>query len=104
MESRTYYHATCFENGESIYESGTLISGADGCVHLTTNLNKALMFMKMRGLDRCTVFRLDPDFLDESKIEPFYDGLLSGSDCYVHDGDVVGVEWVETFNFNPPKI
>jgi hypothetical protein len=103
MSDKQYYHATPMENYESIFESGTLEPSFDGYVHLTTNPDRALMFMRVRGIDSVSLFLADPYFLDESKIEPFEDGSLSGDECYIHDGELRGVILVDHywFNFNP---
>ena len=80
-----FYHATDLKNAKAILAEG-LKPSIDGCVHLTTNPNKALTFLAMRPhMTALAVFTVR---LPKKEAQSFSDGTMSGDDCYVHSGAI----------------
>ena len=65
--TKTYYHATSFENLESIMDQG-LHRGCDGVVYLTEKPDEAVRFLAIRGCSKILVLgvELEEDLVDES--------------------------------------
>jgi RNA:NAD 2'-phosphotransferase (TPT1/KptA family) len=81
----TYYHATPAENYFDILKEG-ISPGIDGLVHLTTTPARAVSFVRLnRQVKKIGVLVVN---LDESAVEPFSDGLMSGAEHYVYEGPI----------------
>lgn len=65
--TKTYYHATPFENLESIMDQG-LHKGCDGVVYLTEKPEEAARFVAIRGCKKILVLgmELEEDLVNES--------------------------------------
>lgn len=65
--TKTYYHATPFENLESIMDQG-LHKGCDGVVYLTEKPEEAARFVAIHGCTKILVLgvELEEDLVDES--------------------------------------
>ena len=65
--TKTYYHATPFENLESIMDQG-LHKGCDGVVYLTEKPDEAARFVAIRGCKQILVLgiELEEDLVNES--------------------------------------
>lgn len=64
---KTYYHATPFENLESIMDQG-ICKGYDGVVYLTEKPEEAARFVAIRGCRKILVLgiELEEDLINES--------------------------------------
>lgn len=86
-KQRPYYHATPIENFASVLAEG-LRAGLDGCVHLTTSKEKAMLFMMLRpGVSDFALLRVR---VRDSKVTQHIDGTMSGDDCFVFEGNIGG--------------
>lgn len=65
--TKTYYHATPFENLESIVDQG-IRKGCDGVVYLTENSGDAAKFLVIRGCKKILIIgvNLEEDLVAES--------------------------------------
>lgn len=65
--TKTYYHATPFENLESIMAQG-IIRGCDGVVYLTEKPEEAARFVAIHGCKKILVLgvELEEDLINES--------------------------------------
>lgn len=90
----TYFHATTVDNFAKILQDGFLAPSIDGCVHLTTNKDKALRMVASRGVKDVAIFYAN---LDDTMVTAFIDGDLSGDDCYVHEGQLSGIALLNIF-------
>lgn len=65
--TKTYYHATLFENLESIMDQG-IRKGYDGVVYLTEKPEEAVRFIAIRGYEKILVLgvELEEDLVNES--------------------------------------
>ena len=65
--TKTYYHATPFENLESIMEKG-ILKGCDGVVYLTEKPDEAVRFIALHGFRKILVLgvELEEDLVSES--------------------------------------
>ncbi len=67
--TKTYYHATLFENLESIMDQG-LHKGCDGVVYLTEKPEEAARFVLVRG---CTDILVCEVQVSEDLVEEMFD-------------------------------
>lgn len=65
--TKTYYHATPFENLESIMEKG-ILKGCDGVVYLTEQPDEAARFVAIHGFKKILVLgvEIEEDLVNES--------------------------------------
>lgn len=84
---KTYYHATPFENFESIARQGILKSRYDGMVYLTEKPEEAARFLAIRLCREILVCEVQ---VDESLVEETFDHNEGFFKCraYGHHGDV----------------
>lgn len=66
---RSYYHATPFENLNSILEKG-IQRGSDGIVYLTEGKDEALRFVAIRGCRNILTVEVE---LEEDLVEEMFD-------------------------------
>lgn len=66
--TKTYYHATPFENLESIMKDQEIHRGCDGVVYLTDKPKDAVKFLAIRGYTKILVLgiNLEEDLVEES--------------------------------------
>ena len=66
--TKMYYHATPFENLESIMKDQVIRKGCDGVVYLTEKPNDAVKFLMIRGCRKVLVLgvELEEDMVSES--------------------------------------
>lgn len=64
---KIYYHATAYENLNSILEKG-ILKGYDGVVYLTEKPHEAARFLALRGHKKIIAFgvKLEEDLVSES--------------------------------------
>ena len=67
--TKTYYHATPFENLESIMDQG-IRKGCDGVVYLTEKPEEAVRFLAIRGIRKILVLGVD---LEEDMVSESFD-------------------------------
>ena len=67
--TKTYYHATPFENLESILDQG-LHKGCDGVVYLTKKPDEAARFLAVRGCTKILVCEVQ---VEEDMVEEMFD-------------------------------
>lgn len=65
--TKTYYHATPFENLASIFKKG-ILKGHDGVVYLTEKPEEAVRFVAIRGCKKILVIEveIEEDMVTES--------------------------------------
>lgn len=68
--SKIYYHATPYENLESIIKDQEIHRGCDGVVYLTEKPDEAVRFVAIRGYKKILVFGLE---LDDGKVSESFD-------------------------------
>lgn len=68
--TKTYYHATPFENLESIMRDQEIRKGCDGVVYLTEKPKDAVKFLAIRGCTKILVLGVD---LEEDMVEESFD-------------------------------
>lgn len=82
---KSYYHATPFENFQSIYSKG-LKKGYDGIIYLTETPEDAIKFLRIRLCQDILVIQID---LDESEVVETFDHSEAFFKCrafgYPHD-------------------
>ena len=85
--AKTYYHATPFENLDSIIEKGILKSRYDGMVYLTEKPEEAARFLAIRLCREILVCEVE---VDESLVEETFDhnGAFFRCRAYGYHGDV----------------
>ena len=66
---KSYYHATPFENLNSILKKG-ILTGCDGVVYLTENPDEAARFVAIRGHKKILVIEVE---LEEEMVEESFD-------------------------------
>ena len=66
--TKTYYHATPFENFEPIMRAQEVRTGCDGVVYLTEKPDEAARFLAIRGCKKILVlgFELEDNMVTES--------------------------------------
>ncbi len=97
-----YYHATRLENVPSINANG-LRASVDGDVHLTSDKAKAVAYVAMYAGGPVDVAVYQVKVKDED-VKPCYDGLMSGDDHYVYEGDIPAklVKFVTAYSVGQP--
>lgn len=84
---KTFYHATPFENLDSIIDKGILKSRYDGLVYLTEKPEEAVRFLAIRLCREILVCEVE---VDESLIEETFDHSNVFFKCraYGYKGDI----------------
>lgn len=84
--TKTYYHATPYENLYSILDEG-ILAGPDGLVYLTDSPENAIKFLAIRLIEDVAVIQVD---LEEDQVEESFDHNEVFFDCkaYFHEGDI----------------
>lgn len=84
--AKTYYHATPFENLQSILEKG-ILRGCDGVVYLTEKPDEALRFLRIRFYNDLLVCEVK---LNENKVEESFDHNEAFFKCkaYAYSEDI----------------
>lgn len=86
--TKTYYHATPFENLESIMVKDQEIHrGCDGVVYLAEKPNDALKFLVIRGYTKILVIGVA---LEENEVEESFDHSEAFFKCkaYMYNKDI----------------
>ena len=82
---KSYYHATPFENLNSIFKKG-IIKGCDGVVYLTENPDEAARFVAIRGYKKILVIEVE---IEDGMVEESFDHSIIFFRCraftYPHD-------------------
>lgn len=95
--TKTYYHATPFENLESIMDQG-ILRGCDGVVYLTEKPDEAARFVAIRGYMKILVVgvEIEEDFVEES-----FDHNPAFFKCraYTYEGDIPADEITEFLKY-----
>ena len=84
---KTYYHATPFENLESIMSKG-LLKGCDGVIYLTKKPEDAIKFVAIRGCKKILVIELE---LEDNMIEESFDHrqLFFRCNAYTYSENII---------------
>lgn len=95
--TRTYYHATPFENLESIMDQG-LLRGCDGVVYLTEKPEEAMRFVAIRGCTEILVVGVE---VKEEMVEESFDHNENFFKCraYTYKGDIPADEITEFLRY-----
>lgn len=85
--TKTYYHATPFENLVSILEKGILKSKLDGVVYLTEKPEEAARFLAIRFCREILVLEVE---VEEDMVEEMHDHCEAFFKCkaYGYHGDI----------------
>lgn len=99
--TKTYYHATPFENLESIMVKDQEIrKGCDGVVYLTEKPNDAVKFLVVRGYTKILVIGVD---LEEDMVSESFDHSQAFFKCraYMYPENISINDFVniQTFEF-----
>lgn len=96
-KTKTYYHATPFENLESILAQG-LHKGCDGVVYLTEKPEEAARFVAIRGYTKILVVGIE---FEEYMIEESFDHnpVFFGCRAYTYAGDIPADEITEFLTY-----
>ena len=82
---KSYYHATPFENLNSIFKKG-ITRGIDGVVYLAEKPEEAARFVAIRGFDKILVIEVE---LEDDMVEESFDHSQAFFKCrafmYPHD-------------------
>lgn len=83
---KTYYHATPFENLNSILNQG-IHRGCDGVVYLTEKPEEAARFVAIRGCTKILVLGIE---FEECMIKESFDHnkVFFGCRAYIYAGDI----------------
>lgn len=96
---KTYYHATPFENLESILAQG-IRKGCDGVVYLTEKPEEAVRFVAIRGYKKILVVGVE---FEEDSIKESFDHSQTFFKCkaYYYSNDIPADETTEfrTYEF-----
>lgn len=95
--TKTYYHATPFENLESIMDQG-LHKGCDGVVYLTEKPEEAARFVAIHGYRQILVLGVD---LEEDMIDESFDNSQAFFRCraYTYPDDIPADEITEFLKY-----
>ena len=95
--TKTYYHATPFENLESIMDQG-IHKGCDGVVYLTEKPEDAAKFIAIRGCKKILVCRVD---LEQGLVKESFDHsyLFFRCNAYMYPDDIQTYEIVEYLKY-----
>lgn len=93
--TKTYYHATPFENLESIMAQG-IRKGCDGVVYLTERPEEAARFVAIRDCNWGKILVLGME-IEEDLIEESFDHSFAFFKCraYMYKGDIPADEITE---------
>lgn len=85
--TKTYYHATPFENLESIMKDQEIHRGCDGVVYLTDKPKDAVKFLAIRGCAKILVLGVD---LEEDMVSESFDHSEAFFKCkaYTYPEDI----------------
>lgn len=99
---KTYYHATPYENLESILDQG-ILRGSDGVVYLTEQPDEAARFVAIRGYKKILVLGVE---MEENLIEESFDHSQLFFKCraYMFQGDIPADEITEFLSYDLNKI
>ena len=83
---KSYYHATPFENIQSIFRKG-ILRGCDGVVYLTEKPEEAMRFLMIRGCKKALVIEVE---LEDDMVEESFDHNKMFFDCraFVYPYDI----------------
>lgn len=95
--TKTYYHATPFENLESIMDQG-ILRGCDGVVYLTEKPEEAARFVAIRGCREILVLGIE---LEEDLVNESFDHSKTFFKCkaYMHSDDIPADEITEFLKY-----
>ena len=95
--TKTYYHATPFENLESIMDQG-LHKGCDGVVYLTEKPDEAVRFIAIRGCKQILVLGIE---LEEDLVNESFDHSEAFFKCkaYSYEDDIPADEITEFLKY-----
>lgn len=95
--TKTYYHATPFENLESIMDQG-IHRGCDGVVYLTEKPEEAARFVAIRGYYPILVLGIE---LEEDMISESFDHnpVFFGCRAYTYPEDIPADEITEFLKY-----
>lgn len=97
------YHATTNETADKIIRDWAIKpQGFDKCVFLADNKTSAAMFLALRGAKEITVFEVNSDILDKSKLEESFDHSRTFFKCraYMYH-DKISLDDVDiTYQYN----
>lgn len=95
--TKTYYHATPFENLNSIMSQG-IRKGCDGVVYLTEKPGEAVRFVAIRGYMKILVLGIE---IEEEFIEESFDHSEAFFKCraYMYKGDIPADEITEFLTY-----
>lgn len=99
--TKTYYHATPFENLESIFMDQVIRKGCDGVVYLTEKPEDAVKFLMIRGYRKILVLGVD---LEEDMVSESFDHSQAFFKCraftYPEDISLNCFVNAQTYDFN----
>lgn len=100
---RKYYHATPYENLESIVYHKGILKGCDGMVYLTDSPESAATFVAIRGCKDILVIEV---LLDDSKVEESFDHSPAFFKCraWMHKGTIIPEYIQRLIRYNLTKI
>ena len=82
---KSYYHATPFENVNSIFKKG-IVKGCDGVVYLTEKPEEAARFVAIRGYKKILVIEVEvEDYLVEESFDHSQAFFKCKAYLYPHD-------------------
>lgn len=95
--TKTYYHATPFENLESIMDQG-LHRGCDGVVYLTEKPEDAAKFVAIRGCRKILVLGIE---FEEHMVNESFDHSQMFFKCkaYAYEDDIPADEITEFIRY-----
>ena len=95
--TKTYYHATPFENLESIMDQG-IHRGCDGVVYLTERPEEAARFVAIRGCRNILVLGVN---IEEDMVKESFDHSQAFFKCraYMYQDDVSPDEITEFLQY-----
>lgn len=94
---KTYYHATPYENLNSIMEKG-ILKGCDGVVYLTEKPEDAAKFVAIRGHKKILVLGIE---FEEGLVGESFDHSFSffGCEAYIYPEDIPADEITEFLKY-----
>jgi len=94
---KTYYHATPYENLESIMDQG-ILRGCDGVVYLTEKPYEAARFVVIRGCNKILVLGIE---MDENLVKESFDHSQAFFKCraYTYPEDIPADEITEFLKY-----
>jgi len=95
--TKTYYHATPYENLESIMDQG-ILRGSDGVVYLTERPEDAAKFVAIRGCRKILVLGIE---IYEDMVEESFDHSQAFFRCkaYTYSDDIPADEITEFLKY-----